>query len=54
MSPTCVPFTALHCVHVSPTSPTYIPITLQIKYLPYKQQPGNTQFRCSLIVPYFS
>ena len=23
-------------------------------YLPYKQQPGNAQFSCSLVVPYFS
>ena len=56
-SPTCVLFTtlhSLHCVHVSPTSPTYVPITVQRNYLPYKWQPGNAQFSCSLVVPYFS
>ena len=42
------------CVHASPTSPTYIPITVQRKYLPYKRQPGDAQVSCSLIVPYFS
>ena len=54
MSLTCVPFTTLHCVHVSLASLTYVPITVQRKYLPYKWQPGNAQFGCPLIVPYFS
>ena len=44
----------LHCVHLSPMSPTCIPITLQRNYLPYKQQPGNAQFSCALVMPYFS
>ena len=35
-------------------SPTYIPITVQRNYLPYKWQPGNAQFSCSLVVLYFS
>ena len=41
------------CTCIS-TSPTCVPITLQRNYLPYKQQPGNVQFSCSLVVPYFS
>ena len=54
MSPTCILFTTLHCVHVSPMSLTYVPITVQRNYLPYKRQPGNAQFSCSLVMPYFS
>ena len=50
----CVLFTTLHCVHVSPMSATYVPITVQRNYLPYKWQPGNAQFSCPLVVPYFS
>ena len=53
-SPTCILFTTLHCVHVSLMSPTCILITLQRNYLPYKQQPGNAQFSCALVMPYFS
>ena len=34
-------------------SPTYVPITVQRNYLPYKWQPGNAQFSFSLVVPYF-
>ena len=51
---TRVLFTTLHYVHVSLMSLTYVPITVQRNYLPYKRQPGNAQFCGPLVVSYFS